>query len=86
MPQIIPGETTMPKTGRETTYSTPRWVKVFGIIALVVALLVVVMLVTGVGGEHGPGRHNPSGGAAETPSATLVATPLIEHGVQTPSP
>ncbi len=36
---------------------TPRWVKVFGIIAIVVALLVVIMLLTG----HGPGRHTPSG-------------------------
>jgi hypothetical protein len=35
--------------------STPRWVKVFGIIALLVALLVVVMLL--LGGNHGPGRH-----------------------------
>lgn len=35
----------------------PRWVKVFGIIALVLVVLVVVMLVTGRGG-HGPGRHS----------------------------
>jgi len=34
----------------------PRWVKVFGIIALVVVLLVVVLLLTG-GSGHGPGRH-----------------------------
>ena len=40
-----------------STYSTPRWVKVFGIIVIVLVLLVVVVLVTGVGGEHGPGRH-----------------------------
>jgi hypothetical protein len=39
---------------------TPRWVKVFGIIALVLVVLVVVMLVTGRGG-HGPGRHTSSG-------------------------
>lgn len=41
---------------------TPRWVKVFGIIALVVLLLLVVGLLTGRG-EHGPGRHMQSGGA-----------------------
>ena len=41
---------------------TPRWVKVFGIIALVVIVLVVIMLVTGRGGGgHGPGRHSPGG-------------------------
>jgi uncharacterized cupredoxin-like copper-binding protein len=40
----------------------PRWVKVFGIIAIVLVLLVVVMLLAG-GGGHGPGRHTGSGGA-----------------------
>jgi hypothetical protein len=46
------------------TAGTPRWVKVFGIIALVVLMLVVVMLIAGRSG-HGPGRHAPGGvGAA----------------------
>ncbi|HKP38893.1 MAG TPA: hypothetical protein VJT71_18690 [Pyrinomonadaceae bacterium] len=34
--------------------STPRRVKVFGIIALVVILLFVILLLTR---SHGPGRH-----------------------------
>ncbi|MDO0930698.1 hypothetical protein QQY66_02995 [Streptomyces sp. DG2A-72] len=34
---------------------TPRWVKVSGLVALVVVLLVVVMLL--IPGNHGPGRH-----------------------------
>lgn len=34
---------------------TPRWVKVFGIIAIVVILLFVILLV--IGGSHGPRRH-----------------------------
>jgi hypothetical protein len=44
---------------------TPRWVKVFGIIAIVVLVLVVVIVTfgPGPGGGHGPGRHTPSGGA-----------------------
>ena len=43
--------------GRGTKPGTPRWVKVFGIIALGLVVL-VVLLVTGVLGEgHGPGRH-----------------------------
>ena len=50
----------------DAAQSTPRWVKVFGIIALVLAVLVVVMLATGRGGSHGPGRHAPS--ADTTPS------------------
>ena len=41
----------------------PRWVKVFGIIALVVVLLFVALLFTRGLGGHGPGRHMPSEGA-----------------------
>jgi hypothetical protein len=39
---------------RGTIYRTPRWVKIVGIIALVVVLVVVIGLVTG---HAGPGRH-----------------------------
>jgi cytochrome c oxidase subunit 2 len=42
---------------RGSATGLPRWVKVLGIVALVVALLVVILRLTGVGGEHGPGRH-----------------------------
>jgi hypothetical protein len=45
--------------GRASTAGPPRWVKVFGIIALVLVVLVVVMLL--VGGNHGPGRHVGNG-------------------------
>lgn len=37
----------------------PRWVKVFGVIALVLVLLIVVVLLIGGGGGHGPGMHTP---------------------------
>jgi len=40
---------------------TPRWVKVFGIIVIVLVLLVGIIMFTGLGGEHGPGRHMPGG-------------------------
>lgn len=40
------------------TYSTPRWVKVFGIIALVVVLLFVILLLTR-GHHRRPGDHTP---------------------------
>ncbi len=68
-----------PDTGDDTSVrptadrppSTPRWVKVSGIIVIVVVLLfVVVMMVAGGGGEHGPGRHAPSGNAG-TPLASV---------------
>jgi hypothetical protein len=51
---------------------TPRWVKVFAIIALIVVLLVVVMMLAG--GNHGPGRHLPSSGADhQMPTTSLAA-------------
>ena len=43
---------------------TPRWVKVSGIAVGVLVLLVVIMVVAGAGGPHGPGRHAPLGDAA----------------------
>lgn len=49
---------------------TPRWVKVFGIIAIIVAVLFIILLVAG-GGHHGPSRHRLSSGRPS--SATLSA-------------
>lgn len=40
--------------------TVPRWVKISGLIALAVILLVVVVMAL-AGGEHGPGRHSPGG-------------------------
>jgi hypothetical protein len=55
---------------------TPRWVKVFAIVALLAVALVVVLLATG-GGGHGPGRHalDGDGASRETshPHAFAVA-------------
>ncbi len=48
--------------GLRRTPETPRWVKAFGIIALIAVVLVAVLLISG-GGNHGPGRHAPSGDA-----------------------
>lgn len=62
---------------RGSNTSAPRWVKVFGIIAFVLVLLVVVIIFTGVSGEHGPGRHMPSGSAGGHTSP-------IAHGVKQP--
>lgn len=45
-------------------HTTPPWVKVFGIIAIVVVLLVLAMLLFG-GGDHGPGRHTPGAEPAD---------------------
>lgn len=44
---------------------TPRWVKVFGMITIILVLLFVILMFTrGPGGRgHGPGLHVPSGDA-----------------------
>jgi hypothetical protein len=63
--------------GRGSTPSTPRWVKVFGIIFIVLVLLVVIIMFTGVGGKHGPSRHISSGNPGGH-------TPPIDQGVQQP--
>ncbi|WP_395111484.1 hypothetical protein [Actinomadura sp. SCN-SB] len=37
----------------------PRWVKVSAIVVAVLIVLFAVALLTGLGGDHGPGRHEP---------------------------
>jgi hypothetical protein len=60
------------------TAGTPRWVKVFGIVALVLVVLVVVVLIIGRGG-HGPSRHTgdvgTSGGHAGPPPGVIHKQP-----------
>jgi hypothetical protein len=45
--------------------STPRWVKVVGIIIIALILLFVILKLTGHGGNHGPGRHTGVGPAEQ---------------------
>ena len=56
---------------------TPRWVKVFGAISLVVVLLVVILLFTG-GGSHGPSRHTGGDGGDPAPSSVTEHTPPVD--------
>jgi hypothetical protein len=43
---------------RELTTATPRWVKVFGVIAIIVLLLFVILHFAGGGPPgHGPMQH-----------------------------
>jgi hypothetical protein len=56
---------------------TPRWVKVFGLIALIVVVLFVVVLLVR-GGDHGPGRHSPGGGP-DTPGEHTGSPPGVTH-------
>lgn len=56
---------------------TPRWVKIFGIIAIVLVVLYIILHVAGVGGRHGPGRHSGSGDVSgQTPPASVI----VDHG------
>ena len=59
----------------------PRWVKVFLIIGLALVLLLVIGKVTGVGGNHGPGRHS---GGNDTPPSVVDEDgshrPPVDHG------
>ena len=59
-----------PDRGPAAAYpGTPRWVKLLGTAALVVVLLVIIAMLA-AGGQHGPGRHLPSGGAGGQTPAT----------------
>ena len=51
---------------------TPRWVKVSGIIVIVLVVLVAIMLLSG----HGPGRHTSSGDAG---SQVVLSSVMDEH-------
>lgn len=66
---------------RGSTAGAPRWVKVIGIIGLLVVLLAVVMMFAVGGGEHGPGRHAPGGDTSglEAPEGE-AAPPEGGHG------
>jgi hypothetical protein len=50
---------------------TPRWVKLSGIMVVIVILLVGIILLTG---GHGPGRHMQPGGDSgkQTPHANVT--------------
>jgi uncharacterized cupredoxin-like copper-binding protein len=58
---VISKDDTRVRPERSSTSGTPGWVKVFGIIALVVVLLFVVLKFTGVGSDHGPSPQTSSG-------------------------
>lgn len=70
-----PNDDTGVRPSADRPPSTPRWVKVFGVIVIVVILLfVVVMIVAGGSGEHGPGRHAPSGDAGGQVVSSSITT------------
>ena len=64
----------------QSTAGTPRWVKAFGVIALVVIVLFLVVLLVR-GGEHGPGRHSPGDGS-NTPAGHSGPPGGVPHETQ----
>ena len=54
---------TQVESDSQSTYRTPRWVKLLGFAALV--LLVVIGIVLLSGGEHSPQRHMPPANTTE---------------------
>lgn len=79
-PQGPDATTDNPTVGRtpESPPGTPRWVKVFGIIAVILVLLISFALFTGLGGPHGPARHGASSNAdSHTPRSSGHAASLI---------
>lgn len=66
LPEV--GDDTSVEPDRGSPPSTPRWVKVFGIIALVLVLLFVILHLTG-NNFGGHGRHS-------------LPTSVIEQGVK----
>jgi hypothetical protein len=58
----------------------PRWVKVFLGVVLVLVALLVIGKVTGIGGEHGPGRHGGGSDAPASESEDGGHRSPIDHG------
>lgn len=52
----------------------PRWVKISGLVVLLVAVLAVVLLVLGGPGGHGPGLHSLATGSS-APDQGHLASP-----------
>ena len=66
-----------PDTGASQYPGMPRWVKVSGIVVLVVILVLVVATVAS-GGQHGPMRHAPSGDpGSQTPLVAFTVPSLL---------
>lgn len=63
----------------QTSPGMPRWVKVFLIVSLAVVLLFAVAQVTGVGGDHGPGRHSGGDGTSAVIEDGAHKPPVVHN-------
>ena len=65
-------------TGRGAPPGMPRWVKIAAMTVGVLILLFVILRLTGIGGEHGPGRH--MSGSASQPVSLDGWTSVVGTG------
>lgn len=54
-------DSTLPERNPDRYPGAPAWVKRFGAVLLALVLLFLLLKATGLGGEHGPRRHQSSG-------------------------
>jgi hypothetical protein len=64
---------------RESPPRVPRWVLWSGLIVGILVVLFLVVGLTGLGGEHGPGRHLPGGGTPPTGVSGVHSPPAGGH-------
>jgi hypothetical protein len=65
------------RTDPDAPPKVPRWLKISGVVVGVLVLLFVILQLTGVGGQHGPGRHLPGG---DTPPASVTGVHTAPAG------
>ena len=58
----------------------PRWVKVAGVIVGVLILVFLVLQLTGVAGQHGPGRHFSGLGPQSASTFGLQVASAVDVG------
>ncbi len=61
-----------PDVGTDVPPGMPRWVKVAAVVVGLLILLFLVLQLTGIAGEHGPGMHSSLGAP--------VPLPVSAHG------
>lgn len=66
---------TRPGRGRTPPPGMPRWLKLTAFTVGALLLIGLVVMLTGLGGEHGPGRHTGSTGAPPVDPAPAQVVP-----------
>lgn len=67
----LSGDTDNQSTDHPSSPGMPRWVKVSGMVVLLLVLLLVVVFMFDIGGTHGAGRHQAA--ASATPVMVRLA-------------